>query len=70
MTDQETETSSTGFRLVLSRGEGKGRSFPLEPGDNLVGRWDPEAGSFPEVDLESFDPEAEVSRKHAIVRAT
>ena len=68
MKDHEFSVSSTGYSLVLSRGEDKGKVFPLEPGDNLVGRWDPEAGSFPEVDLESFDPEAKVSRKHAVVR--
>jgi len=33
----------------------------------LVGRWDPEHGSFPEIDLEAHDPEAKVSRRHAVI---
>jgi len=55
------------MRLVVTRGDTKGKSFRLEEGENLVGRWDPDAGSFPEIDLESEDPEAKVSRKHAII---
>ncbi len=56
-------------KLKLVRGGNRiGHEFPLEPGNNLVGRWDPETGSFPEVDLEADDPEAKISRKHALVR--
>jgi pSer/pThr/pTyr-binding forkhead associated (FHA) protein len=55
-------------KLTISRGETKGKEFLLQNGDNLVGRWDPDYGSFPEVDLESHDPEAKVSRKHAVIR--
>ena len=40
----------------------------LEAGNNLIGRWDPDTGSFPEVDLDADDPEAKVSRKHALIR--
>ena len=50
------------------RGGRKGQEFPLEDGNNLVGRWDPETGSFPEVDLDADDPEAKISRKHALIR--
>src|SRR5271165_1444551 len=46
----------------------KGQEFPLEDGNNLIGRWDPETGSFPEVDLDADDPEAKISRKHALCR--
>ncbi len=31
-------------------------------------RWDPETGAFPEVDMEADDPEAKISRKHALIR--
>ncbi|MCB0310817.1 MAG: FHA domain-containing protein [Bdellovibrionales bacterium] len=55
------------MKLVILRGESKGREFPLEEGENLIGRWDPEAGAFPEVDLDEEDPEAKVSRKHAVI---
>ncbi|HTT77791.1 MAG TPA: FHA domain-containing protein [Candidatus Binataceae bacterium] len=61
--------SGTHFRAKLSliRGGRKGQEFPLEDGKNLIGRWDPETGSFPEVDLEQDDPEAKISRKHAMI---
>jgi FHA domain len=55
-------------RLKIVRGGRQGQEFPLEAGNNLVGRWDPETGAFPEVDLEADDPEAKISRKHALIR--
>jgi hypothetical protein len=55
-------------RLSVVRGGRKGQEFPLEEGNNLVGRWDPETGAFPEVDLDADDPEAKISRKHALIR--
>lgn len=55
------------LRLVVTKGANKGRVFSLEPGFNLVGRWDPDAGAFPEIDLEAEDIEAKVSRKHAVI---
>jgi pSer/pThr/pTyr-binding forkhead associated (FHA) protein len=42
----------------------------LEVGEHLIGRSDPEAGIIPEIDLENFDAEAKVSRKHAMLRVT
>jgi len=64
-----TSTAGTHFhaKLALIRGGRKGQEFPLEDGKNLIGRWDPETGSFPEVDLEQDDPEAKISRKHALI---
>lgn len=41
--------------------------FPLVEGRNLIGRTDTEEGICPEIDLDSFDAEAKVSRKHAII---
>src|SRR5271167_494251 len=55
-------------KLSVVRGGRKGQEFPLEEGNNLVGRWDPETGAFPEVDLDADDPEAKISRKHALIR--
>jgi FHA domain-containing protein len=55
-------------KLAIIRGGRRGQEFELEPGNNLVGRWDPETGSFPEVDLDADDPEAKISRKHALIR--
>ena len=53
---------------IVRGGPRKGQEFPLEDGNNLIGRWDPETGSFPEVDLDADDPEAKISRKHALIR--
>ncbi|MBI3303338.1 MAG: FHA domain-containing protein [Deltaproteobacteria bacterium] len=55
-------------KLAIVRGGTVGKVFSLQPGDNLVGRWDPDSGAFPEVDLEADDPEARISRKHALIR--
>ena len=54
--------------LTLTRGGTVGKVFELQAGDNLVGRWDPDSGSFPEVDMENDDPEARISRKHALIK--
>ncbi len=55
-------------KMQIIRGGRKGHEFPLEDGNNFIGRWDPETGAFPEVDLEQDDPEAKISRKHALIR--
>jgi hypothetical protein len=55
-------------KLKIVRGGRRDQEFELEAGNNFIGRWDPETGSFPEVDLEQDDPEAKISRKHALVR--
>lgn len=55
-------------KLRIIRGGRKDHEFPLEDGNNMVGRWDPDTGSFPEVDLDADDPEAKISRKHALIR--
>ena len=54
--------------LSITRGGTVGKVFELQAGDNLVGRWDPDSGSFPEVDMENDDPEARISRKHALIK--
>ena len=57
-------------QLTILRGGMVGKVFPLQVGDNLIGRWDPDSGSFPEVDMEHDDPEARISRKHALIRVS
>jgi hypothetical protein len=54
-------------KLAIIRGGRRGQEFELESGNNFVGRWDPDTGAFPEVDLDADDPEAKVSRKHALI---
>ncbi|MGE0823773.1 MAG: FHA domain-containing protein [Candidatus Binatia bacterium] len=55
-------------QLTITRGGTVGKVFPLQVGDNLIGRWDPDSGAFPEVDMEHDDPEARISRKHALIK--
>ena len=63
---QATGKAATSAKLVLTRGGTVGKEFPVETvGETHIGRWDPDGGAFPEVDLTSDDPEAKISRKHA-----
>ncbi len=56
-------------RLVIERGEGANTEFRLTSDESFIGRWDADNGIFPDVDLDAFDPDAKVSRRHArIVR--
>jgi hypothetical protein len=51
--------------LVISRGRSAGKEFPVHEDEAYIGRWDADSGIFPDVDLDSDDPEAKVSRRHA-----
>jgi hypothetical protein len=51
--------------LVIERGSSAGKKFPLSDQDANIGRWDADGGVFPDVDLDTDDPEAKVSRRHA-----
>jgi len=51
--------------LVIERGSSAGKQFPLSDKDAHIGRWDADGGVFPDVDLDTDDPEAKVSRRHA-----
>lgn len=55
------------MKLVEMKGGRPAKEFLVHEGNNLLGRWDPDSGSFPDIDLEAADPEAKVSRKHAII---
>jgi len=52
-------------KLVIERGKSVGKEFVLNSGEANIGRWDADGGIFPDVDLDSVDPEAKVSRRHA-----
>ncbi len=52
-------------RLVIERGKSVGKQFLLSSAESNIGRWDADGGIFPDVDLDSDDPEAKVSRRHA-----
>lgn len=52
-------------KLVIHRGRSVGKEFPMSEDETHIGRWDADGGIFPDVDLDSDDPEAKVSRRHA-----
>ena len=51
--------------LIIERGDSVGTEFVLASGESDIGRWDADNGIFPDVDLDAFDSEAKVSRRHA-----
>jgi pSer/pThr/pTyr-binding forkhead associated (FHA) protein len=52
-------------RLVIEKGRSSGKQFMLSDVEAQIGRWDADGGVFPDVDLDTDDPEAKVSRRHA-----
>lgn len=54
--------------LIIERGNSVGKVFHLVADESLLGRWDADNGIFPDVDLDTHDPEAKVSRRHARIR--
>lgn len=51
--------------LIIERGASVGTEFGLTSEESNIGRWDADNGIFPDVDLDTHDPEAKVSRRHA-----
>lgn len=51
--------------LVVERGDVPGTEFRLTSDDSTIGRWDADNGVFPDVDLDAYDADAKVSRRHA-----
>lgn len=64
----QTGVSSMNAKLVIERGDGPGTEFRLSGADATIGRWDADNGIFPDVDLDSHDQEAKVSRRHARIK--
>ena len=54
--------------LVIERGDAPGTEFKLVNDESTIGRWDADNGVFPDVDLDAFDSDAKVSRRHARIR--
>jgi hypothetical protein len=52
-------------KLTIERGDAANTSFALSAEESNIGRWDADNGIFPDVDLDAYDPDAKVSRKHA-----
>lgn len=57
--------SSVLATLTIERGDAPGTVFELKNPNSIIGRWDADNGIFPDVDLDAYDPDAKVSRKHA-----
>jgi hypothetical protein len=57
-------------RLVIEKGRSSGKQFMLSDVESQIGRWDADGGIFPDVDLDTDDPEAKVSRRHARITST
>lgn len=59
--------ANSNAKLIIDRGEASGTEFPISRDEATIGRWDADNGIFPDVDLDTFDQEAKVSRRHARV---
>ncbi len=55
-------------KLVIERGGTPGTEFRLTNDESTIGRWDADNGIFPDIDLDAFDDDAKVSRRHARIR--
>jgi hypothetical protein len=58
-------TAKPHARLVIEKGRSIGKQFMLSDVEAQIGRWDADGGIFPDIDLDTDDPEAKVSRRHA-----
>src|SRR2546423_687782 len=65
LTPRRTGSGVAHAKLVIHRGRSVGKEFLLCEDESHIGRWDADGGIFPDVDLDSDDPEAKVSRRHA-----
>lgn len=51
--------------MTIERGDAPGTEFKLVNEESTIGRWDADNGVFPDIDLDAFDADAKVSRRHA-----
>jgi hypothetical protein len=61
----ETVPQKISAKLVIERGTAVGAEFQISNEESTIGRWDADNGIFPDIDLDVYDPEAKVSRRHA-----
>lgn len=55
--------------LTVERGDAAGMAFSVTRDESVIGRWDADNGIFPDIDLDTIDHEAKVSRRHARILA-
>lgn len=65
--NKTVQQANLSAKLIIDRGEAAGTEFPVSREEATIGRWDADNGIFPDVDLDTFDQEAKVSRRHARV---
>ena len=58
------------MKLVVISAVNRGKEYVVQEGNNLIGRWDPDDKSFPEIDLEQEDVDAKISRRHCVIVKT
>lgn len=52
-------------KLVLLKSGIESKEFLIDNAVTNMGRWDPDSGAFPDMDLTNDDVDAKISRKHA-----
>lgn len=62
---ENEESKGVHATLTIERGSSVGTEFNLTSEESYIGRWDADNGVFPDVDLDSYDDEAKISRRHA-----
>ena len=62
---EKSDNKNVHSKLIIERGNSIGKEFTLVSDESYIGRWDADNGVFPDVDLDAFDSEAKVSRRHA-----
>lgn len=63
--DSRQLPTSVHATLLIERGNSVGTEFQLTTDESYIGRWDADNGVFPDIDLDTHDPEAKISRRHA-----
>ena len=63
--NSESRNGAAHAILIIERGDAPGTEFKLANDESTIGRWDADNGVFPDVDLDAFDSDAKVSRRHA-----
>ncbi len=63
-----TSAEAAHATLKIERGGTPGTEFQLTNDESTIGRWDADNGVFPDIDLDAFDEDAKVSRRHARIR--
>jgi serine/threonine-protein kinase len=58
-------TGTVHATMFIERGDGPGTEFKLVNNESTIGRWDADNGVFPDIDLDAYDSDAKVSRRHA-----